>query len=237
MLKKVRLLNEKERKGLEEYTMREIEDMKKQTGHILLMDRSNSPEEIILGMIERSELPDEGWFHSKFFLNNIEYCDVMDVVLYYISLQDDLDNIAKISCCDFSRMLERTTKGWIERSEKKWGKVRTPLFRGHQKVYYRPGIWDIASAWTPGPGPMGGTMSAARYYEALHPGFCQHERLLSFFRYSAELLGTHGYWPYYKKHVIEAATFPKWRRKMHSKRLETVFELAESVCRALRNKK
>lgn len=190
--------------------------------------------ELILERMKKSTLPKQKCYHDKFFLNHIQYGDVMDIVLYYISLQRDVTRIAKIPCNEFSRILEKITKGWMGGVEKQWGTVKTPRNYGSKEIYDRPRIWAISSAWTPGPGPMGGTMSVARYYEVLYPGFSQHDYLLAFFRYPKGLPLKHGNWPYYKKQVVEAATFPKWRRKMHRKRLETVFELAELACRELR---
>jgi len=195
-----------------------------------------SAREIILEKISQSKDKTLGkgtFFHSKSFLHEIGYSDVMDIVLYYISLQKDLDKIARISTSDFSDVLEKTTIDWAEKVEKQWGKVKTPRFYGSKETYDRPRIWSIALAWTPGPGPMGGTMSTAESYTVLRPGFSRHRHLIVFFKYPEGLPDEFGNWPNYKKH-IEAMKFPKWRRKMHQKRLLTVLDLAESVCRRLR---
>ncbi len=200
----------------------------------------NKARSVILEKISQSQDATLGkgkYFHSRSFLHNLDYSDVMDIVLYYISLQDDLDEIAKISRHDFSDILKKVTREWVDKVEKQWGKVKTPRFYGSKETYDHPRIWEISGAWTPGPGPMGGTMSRAEYYEVLHPGFSQHKYLLLFFRYpeglSKELCGN---WPAYKKHRIEDMTFPKWRRKIHQKRLMTVLDLAESVCQELRKR-
>lgn len=197
----------------------------------------SSVKEIILERINQSNdntLGPGKFFHSKLFLENLSYSDVMDIVLYYVSLQKDLDKIARISSRDFANILERATCDWMEKVETQWGKVRVPRFYGSQETYLQPRIQTIALARTPGPGPMGGTMSHAEEYEALHPGFSQHKYLLSFFRYPEGLPGRPINWPLYKKYFIEAKSFPKWRRRMHQKRLLTVLDLAESVCQLLR---
>lgn len=201
----------------------------------------NKARQIILEKISQSKdesLSKGKHFHSKSYLHHLRYSDVMDIVLYYVSLQEDLAEIAKITSHAFSDIMEKATKEWVEKVKDRWGKVKTPRFYGSKETYDRPRIWDISLAWTPGPGPMGGTMSSAEHYEVLHPGYEQHRYLLAFFMYppglSRELCGN---WPTYKEHCIENMTFPKWRRKMHGKRLTTVLDLAESVCQEMRRTK
>ena len=193
--------------------------------------------ELILARMEKSRLPKQSCYHDKLFLDYIKYDDVMDIVLYYISLQRDLSSIARISCREFSRILEKITKDWARKVGKQWGGVKTPRYHGSRETYYRPRIENISLAWVPGPGPMGGTMSTAEHYEVLYPGFSQFDYLLAFFKYPGGLPDICGNWPFYKKKVVEATTFPKWRRKKHRERLETVFELAELVCQELRKRK
>ncbi|MDO8424777.1 MAG: hypothetical protein Q7S70_02440 [bacterium] len=187
--------------------------------------------EIILGKIGQAK-------GKMFEKDGLRYSDVIDIVLYYISLQDDLDKIARVPTRRFSKILEEETHKWIKRVEKRWGKVKVPRFYGSEELYELPMIWGISGAWTPGPGPMGGTMSSAEDYEILHPGFAQHEYLILFFNYpeglSKELCGN---WPLYRKLHLEETTFWKWHWKIHQDRLLTAFDLAETVCQELRKAK
>ena len=87
--------------------------------------------EIILEKISQSrdESPGKGkCFHIGSSLHHIGYSDIMDIVLYYISLQDDLDEIAKISKHDFSYLVERVLRQWIKERAEQWGKQKTARF-------------------------------------------------------------------------------------------------------------
>gem|GEM_PF-2083468 len=197
--------------------------------------------ELILSLIEQSELPDAKYYHSRLFLKNIEYQDVMDIVLYYIYVQDDLDEITKILCKDFSRILERTTKEWAQKLQSKWGTVRMPVSYRSKQMRDYPRILLISSAWDSGITEE--SMTIAVYYRDLQAGFANYKYLLAFFRYPEGLPDRHANWPWYKENVIKAVTFAKWNKKISGKRsaanrrrLETVFDLAEAVCQELRKR-
>lgn len=188
-----------------------------------------SAKRVILDLIKQTES-----FNEKDLSGNINYSDVMDIVLYYIFLQKDLNEIAGISCRDFSSLLERKAKEWAKAVINLWGTVRVPRFHGSKEMCNRPRIWVVDFAWTPKSGPKSSTMGAAEAYELLRPGFYKHSNLLDFFSCSEEFSYEESDWPIYKKNVIEAVTLPKWRNRTHSRRLKTVFDLAESICQELR---
>jgi len=159
----------------------------------------------------------------------------MDIVLYYISLQEDLNEIANISCRDFSSLSERKSREWAQPLINQWGKIKVPRFHGSKEMCYHPRIWVVLFARTPRSGPESSTMSAAEHYELLRPGFYKYRNLLDFFSWPEEFSYEEGDWPVYKKNTIEAVTFPKWRNRTHSRRLKTVFDLAELICQELRS--
>ncbi|MDD5289670.1 MAG: hypothetical protein PHT40_00540 [Patescibacteria group bacterium] len=183
-----------------------------------------TPKEIVLELIEKSTdatLQNKGRVYTgDHFLKNIEFSDVMDLVLYYISRQPDLNEIAKIEKYDFQRLIEEAWEEWRKKVEKQWEK-----------------FYEIDGAWNSEPGAGGGGMGAAEHYTVLYPGFRQHDYLLAFFLYPEDLPTAHGNWPAYRKYHIEQLIFPKWRREMHRKKLELTFQLAEMVCQKMRQKK
>lgn len=194
-----------------------------------------SPKERILSFIEASADKTLGgkksMWRSRLYLRNIGFGDVMDVVLYYISLQPDFSEIARIESHDFYKLLKNVWGEWKERVKKQWGYgyYEYPLGSGQTHKTFR--IYDIDDAWSSGPGPIGGTMGAAEQYAYLFPGFMQYRHLLPFFSYPEEVPGG---WPSYRERRVKALVFPKWRRKMHGKKLEMVFRLAEMVCQGIR---
>jgi hypothetical protein len=167
-------------------------------------------------------------------MERIVFGDVIDVVLYYISLQPDMKKICLMDSHKFYELLEKTMKQWAETDKKAWGRgYYNSYYPSDQKKEKHDLIYDVAfHAWYSGPGPMGGTMGPAEHYAYLEAGFLQHDNLLILFTYPKEMAdkGGTGNWPSYRKHNIERFTFPKWRHEMHAKRLEAVFHLAEMIC-------
>jgi len=187
------------------------------------------PKEKIISLIEKSD--DSGLGKRKsFWLGAVDFSDVIDIVLYYISLQPDLDKIARIESHDFYEALRKVWDIWGEGVKKSWGyrKYDHPC-QGYEHKRF-PKFYDLDSAWQSGPGPMGGTMGAAEHYAYIHPGFLKHKYLILFFSYPEGLPFGAGNWPAYREHNIKKMVFPKWRRKANKKKLEMVFQLAEMLC-------
>lgn len=152
-------------------------------------------------------------FRQESWLSTIRFSDVMDIVLFYISLQPDLNQIGKITSNDFSRLVEKIWKEWI--AEKK------------NEISL-----DLYGAFSPGSGPMDGSAGPAEMYMMYHPGICHYKYLLVFFSYPKELPSG---WLPYREHM-KIMVFPKWRREQNFKNLSKVFNLATRVCAAMREK-
>lgn len=176
------------------------------------MSDSTDVSEKILNLIKESS---DRWlkgsyYRSDDYLKRILFSDVMDIVLYDISLQPDLDKIARIKTADFYRLTHNIWDKWIE--EKK-------------NVCF----FDLDFPWSSGPGPMDGTMGSAEFYFSLYPGPLRDDYLLEFFSYPKGLPSFNPNWPSYKEKHIERMVFPKWRRKNKLKRIDSVFTLAEMI--------
>ncbi|MDD5569494.1 MAG: hypothetical protein PHG23_03745 [Candidatus Pacebacteria bacterium] len=153
-------------------------------------------------------------FRDEAWLSKLLFSDLMDVVLFYISLQPDLNEIGKIKTNDFYRLLEDVWKKWA--ADKK------------NKAFAD----NFYSAWFAGPGPMDGTAGPAEMYMLYYTGLLHYDYLLVFFRYPE---GLPDGWIPYREH-IEIMAFPKWRRENNFKELGKIFNLAEMMCEALRAK-
>ncbi len=185
-----------------------------------------------------SGLPEGSYWRSSGFMGKIDFSDFMDIVLYRISLDPDMERITLIKTYDFWGLIEETWKEWRKCLEKAWGYRKT---KGPSVQYVGkrvPAFWDLDSAWASGSGPLGGTMGAAESYAFLHPGFTHHTYLLEFFRYPETLRdkGEYGNWPRYKLYRIEQQIFPKFRRKKHQKKLDIILDFAEEICVKLRER-
>jgi hypothetical protein len=173
------------------------------------MDKTVSVSKIIIGLIQESKdenirgkaIREESW------LQRITFSDVMDIVLFYISLQPDVKNIGKIKSIDFYHLVEHTWKQWIADKNNR-------------------AFIELNSAWSNGPGPMDGTAGPAEMYMYYHPGMLGHKRILEFF-YCCDN------WTSYLEHM-KIMVFPKWRRENNLKNISSVFHLAEMICSATR---
>lgn len=176
----------------------------------------NGARSVIVDLIQRSDDKTLGpgkHFRSKWHLGRIHFPDFMDIVMYYISLQPDLDNIAKIEMSDFFDLLKDL---W----EKKFSDKFYDNF-GH------PWISDDNSS----------SGSGVDYFRS-NPGLDLHsEFLLEYLKYPEALkeLSNHIRWPGYKEQ-IENFIFPKYRRIKHRKMLNMALDFAENVCHELREK-
>jgi len=143
------------------------------------------------------------------WVSEIRFDDVMNTVLMCIPKQKNAKNILmRVSPSDFCEIIEIEWDRWLRNLEDEFSK----------------NLWG---AYTPGPGPMGGTASTAERYFHHFPGPYGYETLSLFFFYPKNWPGKGG-WPLYEKHV-KAEVFCKWRRPQNLKHLDRVFELADMI--------
>lgn len=177
------------------------------------------PENVIMRRVEKSTDEHLSKFdRSRESLRLISFSDCMDIVLYMFSLQKDLGKLAQIRPHVYMSLI--VGKEWTN---------DTAMME----------IIRLSSPWSPGPGPMGGTMGEAEHYTVLDPGMSQHRTMLEFFRYPEELEDKWeaGNWPFYKKHHIERCTFPKFRRQYNKKKMESILKFSAKILKKLRENK
>lgn len=175
---------------------------------------SNGARNIMVDLIQSSDDKTLGpgkYFRSKCHLGKIHFSDFMDIVMYYISIQPDLDDIAKIRMSDFFDLLKDL-----------WEKTFSEKFYDN---FGHPWINNDDSG------------SGVDYFRS-NPGLDLHsEFLLEYFGYPEALKGLskHRRWPEYKEQ-IENFIFPKYRRMKHKKMLNVALDFAENVCQELRGR-
>lgn len=168
--------------------------------------------ERIIDCINKSA--DEGLHNiDKKFIKNIHYSDVMDIVFFYLSLYLKDKGVRSMSTSDFYNLSEAVWKRWC-REEK------------NQKFN------RLGGAYCPGPGPMGGTASSAEMYLLYYTRFTCFENIQEFFICPK---AAHCGWSYYRDSQVVPRTLPKWRRVNNFKKINQVFELAETICREIEN--
>lgn len=150
-------------------------------------------------------------FRKESWLSRICFDDLMDIVLFYISLQPDIKVIGKTKGFDFWQLMKNVWMQWI--ADKK------------NKVFL-----DLNSAWYAGPGPMDGSAGPAEMYMMYCPGVVNYNYLSAFFFYPEELPDG---WSSYRNHM-KIMVFPKWKRENNYKNLPLVFNLARMACEAMR---
>lgn len=176
---------------------------------------SKDAKSVLLDLIQRSDDKTLGpgeHLRSKWHLGKIYFSDFMDVVMYYISLQQDLDDIARVEMSDFFEILKDL---W----EKEFSDKLYDNF-GH------PWVNDDSSGL------------GVSYFRST-PGIELHsEFLLEYLKYPEALKGLGNYrrWPDHKEQ-IENIIFPKYRRIKHKKMLNRALDFAEKVCQELRRNK
>jgi len=152
------------------------------------------------------------FWRSASYMHEIGFTDLMDILLYYLSLQPDLRIFAaRIKAGDFLWQTVKTH--WQKR-----GREFFPFIRRFP--------------WASGPGPMDGSAGPAESY-SLRVGLFD-KTLLSWFLWPEELKGeSENNWPKYKEQ-IENFLFPKLRRKYNQKKLDTALIFAEEICEIMR---
>lgn len=147
-------------------------------------------------------------FKREEYLKEIRFGDVADIILLYISLQSDIESIGRVNTIDFQSLLKKAWFCWTKNNKD---------------------FQSLDSAWSSGPGPLGGTAGAAEMYISYFPGITIHERLGHFFFYPIRFGHS---WENYKNKHIKIYVFPKWRRNFE--KIEAVLDLAETVCKEIR---
>ena len=161
-------------------------------------------------------------FQRGSFLNNVDFSDIADLVLYYISLQEDLSEISRIETREFWKIFKEEWDKWQKESGDVWDRYK----KGEK-------MSKLHQAWWCGPGPLGGTAGPAEIYSSYSPGI-----LLCSFLYQYFLPGdlpcskTMISWDA-NKNMIENKVFPKWRRQSLV-RIGLVIKLAEQICEEMR---
>jgi hypothetical protein len=150
---------------------------------------------------------------DKRFIETIHYGDVMDIVFFYLSLYLKDRGINRMKTSNFYNMSEAIWNKWSR--EKKNKKLS-----------------HLCGAYCAGPGPMGGTASSAEMYFRYYTKFTFFENIQEFFNCSK---GTHCGWSHYRDNQVIPRTLPKWRRANNFKKINQVFELAETICRGTEN--
>ena len=154
------------------------------------------------------------FWRSASYMREINFADLMDILLYYLSLQPDLRAFAaKIKVDNFL-----------------WQTVKTHWQKRARELF--PFI--KMSPWASRPGPMDGSAGPAESYSARLEFF--EWTLLSWFLWPDELKEERERnWPKYKK-KIEAMLFPKLCRKYNQKKLDAALTFAEEICEIMRQK-
>jgi len=147
-------------------------------------------------------------FREESWLSQIRFSDVVDIILYYMILQQDIERFSRISSTDFYHLFKNVWDEWIIEEENK-------------------AFFDLRGSWSNGPGPMGGTAGPAEMYMFYHPGITNYETIYSFF------FETYSNWPNYSGHM-KIMVLPKWRREKNLKNINLVFNLAHRICEAMR---
>jgi hypothetical protein len=182
---------------------------------VIKMDKTISMRKTIVSLIQESRDEDikGAAFRKESWLSRIDFSDVMDIVIFYISLQPDIKVIGKTKTNDFYHLMKDV---WMQWAEDKKNKVFS----------------DLSSAWYSQAGPMDGYAGPAEMYMMYHPGLLHYKYLLEYFFYPEELPGG---WSSYRDHM-KIMVFPKWRREKNYKKIPLVFNLAGMACEAMRKK-
>jgi hypothetical protein len=173
-----------------------------------------NPREFIIDQIKKSNADgiEGSYYKRKAYLRQIVFSDIIDIIFYYISLQQDLDKIASMKPDVFYNILENTWNEWIKDKKNK-------------------SFITLDRAWHSNPGPMGGTAGSAEIYAYYHPGFYHYGDMFIFFIYPRAFVGG---WEHYKDVHIKDYVLLKWKQKNNIKKIDLVFNLAEMVCQAMR---
>ena len=155
-------------------------------------------------------------FRGRMVMRYVSFGEVMDILLYYLSLQPDLSSMAEgVKMKDF----------WFGVMKEAWINFPAKAFSFIKR-----------NPWANESGPMDGYMGAAEYYLHIHPGF-YNMTMCECLLWPEALAGEkEKNWPKHKK-LVESQTFPKFRRKWHTKKLAAALDFAEEVCQSLRKRK
>jgi len=150
----------------------------------------------------------------------VSFHDIMDIVLYFLSLQPDIGRVG--AGIKFDELFKGgrffSSAGVIYRC---WEEKADKNFR----------FYKDAHPWANGPGPMDGTMGPAEHYRVIYPGL--RGTIKEYFLWPEALARESvNNWPRYKR-TIECHTFPKFRRKYNARKLAAILGFAEDVWQKL----
>lgn len=157
------------------------------------------------------------FWRSAIYMREIQFIEIMNILLYYFSLQPNIGEIGagvKMRDLFMASDLRAFPGGVVCRCWQKKAPEWFPFYKG--------------CPWANGPGPMDGTMGPAEYFHTIHPGFGD-DSVKSYFFWPEELAEeSERNWPRYKQ-CIERMTFPKFRRKYNAKKLAAALDFAALV--------
>lgn len=167
-------------------------------------------------------------YQSESYLGHVGFHDFMDILLFSISLRPDRDYLTRVRSNDFWTLVRDLWDEHREHIEQAWG---------GRSEYLR--LW---SAWQGGPGPLGGTASAASTYARgrTGPGFLQFEYLSSWFQFvnpepgSRSMVGNLTGWQEYERQ-FDGYVLPRFKREEHRAKLEVIFDFADALCLRMRD--
>ncbi len=168
----------------------------------------------IIGCIEKST-DEKLTYLDKKLIKIINYEDVMDVILLYISFSLKNKPIDRMSGSDFYTLSEVIFNKWSREEENKE-------------------FSHLCGSYCNGPGPMGGTASSAEMYFLYRMKITCFEDIQKFFIHPKN---TRYGWKYYRDIKVLPRTLPKWRRPSNFEKINQVFTLAEIFCKEIQNHK
>lgn len=164
------------------------------------------------------------------FLSGIFLSDILDIVLYYVSLQPDVAEFYSMDSWRFRDLLELAWKQWMKTAEQAWGWKQYEYPIGSGQTHRAPRFNEIDTVRQ----GSSDSMPGIEQYAVIEAGFCLNNFLGAFFAYPKGIPYCTGNWPAYRDGHIERTVFPKWRKKQNANKLEAVFKLAELVCSQMR---
>lgn len=148
------------------------------------------------------------YFCSDEHLNEIQFSDIMDIVLLYISLQPDMRNLGTIRSSRFYKLVKNEWKRWISDED----------------------FIDLKYVWNNKVGTIDDSAGVADLYMSYRISIFSYNYLLLFFNYPEELPGG---WPEHRRDIL-TMVLPKWKREKNFQKINLVFNLAELICTAIR---
>ena len=167
----------------------------------------------IIDLIENSteENIKGNYFRSDEYLNEIQFSDIIDIVLLYIDLQPDMRKLGTIKSFKFYELVKKEWKRW---------------FSGEDNSFFI----NLKYVWNNKVGAIDDSAGVADLYMSYQINIFSYSHLLLFFNYPEELPSG---WPERRKNIL-LMVLPKWKREQNFQKINLVFNLAEMICVAIR---